>query len=191
MPRIHHATAKRAASLQIELTIDGDVVVATKGGTELARGTDAKAVLAEAEVMLGGKARAKAVRKVIKTAKKKAKSKRRAKSSEDEDEDGEGDEEEGDEEESKSIIKRKYRERYRPFHYTNGDDLAHKITEAVSEEDEAGDMKVSKKLLRDFAKANGCWDTRYNDMNIGMARMNVGNRLRARVRKGYVVVWTF
>lgn len=41
-----------------------------------------------------------------------------------------------------------------------------------------------------FAKANGCWDDKYSKLpNPGLVRMNVINRLRAKVRKGHKVIW--
>lgn len=44
--------------------------------------------------------------------------------------------------------------------------------------------------LKAFAVANGCWDDKYETLpNVGLRRMNVVNRLRAKVRKGYQVVW--
>lgn len=44
--------------------------------------------------------------------------------------------------------------------------------------------------LKAFALANGCWDDKYAAMpNVGLQRMNVVNRLRAKVRKGHKVKW--
>jgi hypothetical protein len=38
--------------------------------------------------------------------------------------------------------------------------------------------------------ANGCWDDKYGKLpNVGLVRMNVINRLRAKIRKGYEVKW--
>jgi hypothetical protein len=44
--------------------------------------------------------------------------------------------------------------------------------------------------LKAFAVANGCWDDKYGKLpNVGLVRMNVINRLRAKIRKGYEVKW--
>lgn len=44
--------------------------------------------------------------------------------------------------------------------------------------------------LKAFAVANGVWKAEYDVLpNPGLARMNVLNRLRARVRRGEAVVW--
>lgn len=40
-----------------------------------------------------------------------------------------------------------------------------------------------------FALNNNVWDERYEKLNRGMQRMNVINRLRAKVKKGQQVVW--
>lgn len=44
--------------------------------------------------------------------------------------------------------------------------------------------------LTAFAKANGCWNDKYDKLpNPGLIRMNVLNRLRAKVKKGHQVKW--
>jgi hypothetical protein len=40
-----------------------------------------------------------------------------------------------------------------------------------------------------FAKANDCWVPAYGSLNHGMARMNVANRLRAKIRKKAEIDW--
>lgn len=92
------------------------------------------------------------------------------------------DDEEGDE--GKSIIKAKYKSRYRPFKMTCGDELSQLISAHVTIEGH-----VDRDKLVRFAKINGCWDERYVRMGVGMVRMNVGNRLRAKVRHGHEVIW--
>lgn len=123
---------------------------------------------------------------------------------------GEGDEPEAEEadddsdaDQSKSIVKAKYKERYKPTKDKCGDDLSFQINEFVTvEDDETGDKKVSKKLLKAFAEANGCWRASYGSLvsrtggwNAGQARMHVGNRLRGKIRQTakagevYEIVW--
>lgn len=111
---------------------------------------------------------------------------------EDEDPDEEFEDEDLDEEtesEGKSVVKKKYKTIYRPHHATNGDDLVALIAEHVKEPGDDGRSVVSRKKLQSFAIANGCWDDRYAKLNTGLARMSVGNKLRAKVRKGHVIVW--
>lgn len=103
----------------------------------------------------------------------------------------EGDDDDSDADQSKSIVKAKYKTLYKPHKDRSGDELSHKINEHVSREDEeTGEMRISKDALRKFAQANGCWVASYGSLvsrtgswNAGMARMNVANRLRAKIRQ--------
>lgn len=108
-----------------------------------------------------------------------------------------------DADQSRSIVKAKYKERYKPTKDKCGDDLSFRINDHVTvEDDETGENRVSKKLLREFAEANGCWKPSYGSLvsrtggwNAGMARMNVANILRGKIRKAekageeFKVVW--
>jgi len=108
-------------------------------------------------------------------------------------------EEEEEAAEPRSVVKGKYKAKYKPTKQTCGDDLALRLKAHVEREDEeTGEMKVSLDALRTFAEANGCWKREYallrnanGSWNAGMARMNVANRLRAKVRKDteFEVVW--
>lgn len=91
-------------------------------------------------------------------------------------------------EEGKSVVKRAYKHRYRPFKMTCGDELSQLISAYVTVTDEDGKHIDAKKLVH-FAKKNGVWVDDYKNLNIGMQRMNVANRLRALVRKGHTVIW--
>ena len=63
------------------------------------------------------------------------------------------------------------------------DDLGARVTAALEHPTFAGSLKR-------FAKANGCWNDKYDKFpNPGLIRMNVVNRLRAKVRKGHKTVW--
>jgi hypothetical protein len=99
--------------------------------------------------------------------------------------------EEGEEEKkTSSIIKAKYKDKYKPTDMTCGDDLATQIREHIVEYSTDGKTEVvNKTKLKKFAQANGCWDPRYENLNVGQQRMNIGNRLRAKVRKGHEVKW--
>lgn len=96
------------------------------------------------------------------------------------------------ESEGRSIIKSKYRQIYRPHHNTNGDDLAQQLREYLVTEDQDGEERIDVELLVRFAKANDCWVESYSSLpNTGMMRLNIGNRLRAKVRKDpeYAIKW--
>lgn len=203
--KIHHNTLKKAAKFGITLAVVENEIEASKDGKVLASHMLGNVALEQAIVKLNGDApAAKPV---------KARKPRKVEQEDDGDGDDDGDDEsveelgdaveddepgeggeaaeaeEGDEE-GKSIVKRKYKEKYRPFKMTCGDDLSALIWKHVAREDEAGDMKVDAALLRGFARMNGVWDPKYAHLNVGMQRMNVGNKLRAKVRRdGYEVKW--
>lgn len=92
----------------------------------------------------------------------------------------------------RSIVKKKYKERYRPTKMTCGDDLAQRISKHVTYHDDDNDKPmIDKAKLQRFAEANGCWVPSYKSLNAGMQRMNVANRLRGIIRKDpkYKIVW--
>ena len=93
------------------------------------------------------------------------------------------DAEEEEEKESHSIVPPKYRARYKPFKDTNSDGLSEQIKAHVSAPNDAGELRISFSKLRRFAEANGCWSNDYSHLNHGQMKMNVTNRLRAKIRK--------
>ena len=201
--RIHHATLAKAKKFKITLTIEDNEVVATgPKGERLASGLQGNKVLEEAITKLTGKPAKGAVPK--KPAVKTLRGTKPAPfvEDEDEDEDEEGGEQETDEieaeaaddsdaDQGRSIVKSKYKQLYKPHKDKSGDQLSFRINEHVSyEDDETGEMRVSLDALRRFAEANKCWVETYSRLrsrtggwNAGMARMNVANRLRAKLRK--------
>lgn len=94
--------------------------------------------------------------------------------------------EEGDE--SKSVVKRKYKTAYRPFKAKCGDELSQLVTAHLMVKTEDG-VRIDKAKMVRFAKQNGAWDERYKFLNNGLARMSIVNRIRAKVKKGYEIVW--
>jgi hypothetical protein len=197
---IHHNTLKRATRNGIELVEKFLALTSTteframKDGVELARGAVAKDVLEQAIEKLNG------------AAKPARKSKAQREADEDEDYAGEGDdfeedevdpsddEEEAEEEvedsEGATVVKKKYKDAYRPHRMTCGDDLSTRISNHVMVVDEeTGERRIDQAKLRRFAIANEVWVQGYASLNVGMRRMNVANRLRAKVRKGYKVKW--
>lgn len=199
--RIHHATLAKAKKFSIALQVeDNEVVAVAKDGTRLASGLSGSKVLEEAITKQTGHPAKKAVAK-------KAKKVTAADLGEfeDDEEDQDGDEETGDEsdaladagdeiaqedeesdaDQSKSGVKQKYKQLYKPTKGRCGDELGEQITAHVLDQD----GKVSLTKLRRFAKANDCWVEAYASIpsrsgawNGGMARMNVANRLRAKLR---------
>lgn len=217
--KIHHATVKKAAKFHITLSIEDNEVVATaKDGTRLASGLQGNKVLEDAITRATGKP-AKgngatrslppthpAIRGAGKAVKKANKAARRAEVEAHSEEEAELDDEDGedsDAEQSKSIVKAKYKALYKPHKDKSGDDLSFEINKHCSRENaETGEMRIDRKALEKFAKANDCWVASYGSLvargggwNAGMARMNVANRLRAKVRRAkkddeiYEIVW--
>lgn len=99
----------------------------------------------------------------------------------------EADDDEG-ESEGRSVVKRTYKQRYRPFKSTCGDELAQLVAGHLKVKTEDG-VRIDTDRLRKFATANDCWQPGYSNLNVGMQRMNVVNRLRAKVKKGHDIVW--
>lgn len=195
MTKIHHNTAKKAKAHGITLEIDDHgEVVATIGSRRLASHLSGSICLEQAIAKLipGSKSPGTAGAAPKKPARKVAVENM---SDDDFDEDSEpvGDEtddvEEDENPEGASIVKRVYKTRYKPHRNTCGDSLSDQIYQHVAREDESGEMRVDATLLRQFARANDCWVPAYASLNIGQQRMNIGNRLRAKVRKGHVVAW--
>ena len=192
--RVHHNTTKRAVRAGIELVIDGDMVNAIHNGRTLARHADPKEALETALRELNGGTAPKRVRKPSKA--------RKSVDADEGDEDGEfdgeeaGDEEgeEGDEsdaDQGKSIVKQKYRKKYQPHKHTCGDSLTQQIRKEFMTKIDPDTKKAKFDFARfvRFAKANGVWVPAYGSLNHGMARMNVANRLRAKIRKKAEIDW--
>lgn len=113
-------------------------------------------------------------------------------------------EDDSDADQSRSVVKAKYKALYKPHKDKCGDDVSMQVNKHVSREDpETGEMRVNKKALEKFAKANGCWNpvyagfvSRTGGWNSGMAVMGVTNRLRGKIRQAtkagevFEVQWT-
>lgn len=173
--KIHHNTLKRAKSLGFEIVVDAE---------------DSFSVFANGEHLSTARTAKDAVDlAVLETSDEEE--------HDEEDLDGEPTEEEVDDEgegESKSIVKAKYKQKYRPTKMTNGDDLAQKIRAAfmTQKDEDTGKPRLDYKAFVKFAKANGVWSEAYATLpNHGMVRMNVANRLRAKIRndKEFEIQW--
>ena len=108
----------------------------------------------------------------------------------------EGLDEEGDEAEEgetggadKSVVKKKYKTEYKPHKMTCGDEFAARVTSYITVPHKGKKTRVDSQKLRKLAEANDCWDDRYEALNPGMQRMNVGNRLRNRFNKKQEIRW--
>lgn len=175
MPAIHHATAKKAAKLGLELIVQPDetVVAAVINGAVLATGINAKEALANAEAIINEEHDNEEDEAEVDT---------QANGSDVKESDDE--EATDDEPVERSIVKRKYRKRYQPTNRSCGDELAKLVSAHIRDDD-----VINEDRLVRFAKANDCWIDSYATLNVGQRRMNVGNRLRAKVRKGHEVIW--
>lgn len=190
--KIHHQTAKRARKHGIELTFVIDGFTASKNGVQLASNASAGVALEQAIAKLAPfPSLASSVKAVCKVRQNTEAYAKRSKARKPRDEDDEDDEPE-EQDEGKSIIKSKYKTKYRPWKMTCGDDLAQQLSKHLKVKDEDdGKMRVDAAKLKRFALANDCWDPKYAHLNVGMRRLNVANRLRAKIRKdGYKIVWS-
>lgn len=184
--KIHHNTLKKAKTHKIDLRVEDGEIVAYRGERRLASGMAGNVVLEVAIKLLAGD---DAQDKPAKTTRKLRKARDEDEGAEDEVEEGLDDAEGEDGGEERSIVKRKYRQQYKPFKHTNGDDLAMQLKKYLTIEAEDGSDMIDIVLLKRFAQANECWDAKYGSLNPGQQRMNVGNRLRSKVRKGHDIRW--
>lgn len=185
--RVHHNTVKKAKKFGITLEIIENDIVASKDGATLASGPVGNVVLDQAIAKLAPAKPEGLLRRAAKAVKKAVTRKVRDEDLEDgeffenDEYDAELAEEEG---EGHSVVKSKYKKKYRPFKMTNGDDIAQQVREHVMVKDEETNrLRLDHPKFLRFAKANGCWDPAYATLNHGMQRMNVVNRLRGKVRR--------
>lgn len=82
-----------------------------------------------------------------------------------------------------SIIKAKYRDRYKKTGYSCGDDIAYELR-AYTVILVDGRSRVSLGRLREVAVTNHIWRDSYAALNPGQQRMTIGNRLRAKLAEG-------
>lgn len=86
---------------------------------------------------------------------------------------------------SNSIVPLKFKARYKEHDGNCGDGMAEAFAEAVKD----GKGKTDPELLAKVAAANGIdLQARWGKLNLGQQRMNLGNVLRTRARKGEKVV---
>lgn len=199
MTKIHHNTLKKAAKYGLEFKWDNDgkAWYLERQGHVFGIATDPKDALDLAILTLNDeqqvipmkpkRARAEAAKKA-----KAARRKARKPAGDDMDEDGD----EGTE--LRSVIKAKYRVKYQPHKMTCGDELAQKVRAKFMtvKDPDTGKPRLDFDRFVDFAKRNECWVEGYRSLrnrdgsrNNGMIRMNVLNRLRARVGKGEEIRW--
>lgn len=181
MTTIHHAITKSAAKHGMTIEPRDDSFVVIRDGAEIAIGSSAKQALADALAVVAPKPAKKA--KSVKPAKaKKANTKGNGHDVDTDDDDEYG-------ERSNSVVKSKYREKYQPHKFTCGDTLALRLRKEFMRKNEDGKLRLDWPSFTKFAKANQVWVGEYMQLNPGMRRMNIINRLRARVRQGEKIVW--
>jgi hypothetical protein len=76
-------------------------------------------------------------------------------------------------------------ERFRAKH---GDSLRDDVAKRLKKTTTVND-RVDLAALRKLAERNGCWKAAYSHLNVGLARMTIGNKLRALARNGGKVKW--
>jgi hypothetical protein len=87
-----------------------------------------------------------------------------------------------------SIVPKRYKDQYAAHDGLCGDELSFRLTEAVSAQDKEGRRIVDPAKLRAVAARNGIdIDARWGSRNVGQQRMNLGNVLRARQKRGEAV----
>jgi hypothetical protein len=205
--KAHHNTLKKAKSYGIEMTVVENEIEARKDGVTLASGLAGNIVLDQAIAKLNGglpglKVKAVKSEKLAKPEPKPAKLVRSRKVQEEiedmddgdpDEEDIEGrdhqeDGEEGDEG-GGSIVKRRFREKYAEHGGNNGDSLAMQLSSAINVVDKEGKSQLDVAKARKVGEANQAWNENWLNLNPGQIRMCLGNRLRAKIRKGETVKW--
>jgi hypothetical protein len=191
MATIHHNTAKRAAAHQVVLTMVDGLCVASQGDVVLASHADPKIALDRA--LDGGDDSAEQAEVEVEQAEAEVEQVEQAEQAEvevevevEQAEHQPGDEYIG---KSASVVRNSYKLKYQPHGATCGDDLAYRLREDLKTIGDDGEERIDLERLLAFAIANDCWVSTYARLNPGMQRMNVVNRLRAKVRKGHEVVW--
>jgi hypothetical protein len=84
-----------------------------------------------------------------------------------------------------SVVQADFRARYAEHGGSSGDELSVRLRKHL----ETADGTIDLAKLRALAETNEVWSDRYSSLNAGMQRLNVGNRLRALVRRGGKVKW--
>lgn len=206
--RIHHTQQKQADKLGIALTKSDMDVTASKDGQAASAPSAGLAISAllkklgttTTSVMASLKSKPKKAKRKVGKSKSKFKCAECGSTKRESDgEDGGGfvcsgcgdDAAMDGDDDGKSVIKKKYRTAYRPHKMTCGDALSQQIrAEFMTVKDpDSNKKRLDWKRFTAFAKRNDCWSDGYAKLNAGMRRMNVVNRLRARIAAGTEVVW--
>lgn len=81
---------------------------------------------------------------------------------------------------TKSIVPTGFKDKYKAFGGSCGDEMAGVLAETVKGEK----GKVDIAALEEVMAQNGIDTDRWSNLNVGQRRMNLGNVLRARVKRG-------
>lgn len=182
--RIHHNTLKKALKFGIRLVAGDKAVTAFEGDVALATASDPKDALDLAIEALKDEDGADEAVEI--------------EAADDELDPSDDELQPADEDGGASVVKSKYQERYRPNKGHCGDDLAVKLRDTflTKENPDTGRRCLDFNAFVAFAKANEVWvesyrqlKDRHGNRNDGLIRMNVANRLRAKLRKGAKVKW--
>lgn len=90
---------------------------------------------------------------------------------------------------SGNVVPTEYRAKYGK-EQNCGDDLATALADYTNEPDDKGKPKCSPAMMQKVAEDNGVLDkfVGWSEKNLGMQRMNLGNVLRGKFRRGEVIM---
>jgi len=190
MAKLHHMITKQARKLGVSIALNNDDTMTFThdfSGFSVS-GTDGKALMAQIQNHIKSQVSTPATAPKAKKAAPKAKSKKARKAAT----------VNGDPEATKKTLKTgrsgvmvlKYHTEYMNKGGGSGDDLDVALREAVLKpvKDAKNKFALDWNALEDIADRHDVWNPSYKDLNPGMARMNVSNRLRAMLRHGEKVV---
>ncbi len=67
-----------------------------------------------------------------------------------------------------------------------GDDCGDAVAKRLAKLTRTKEGAVDRAALKQLASRNDCWQASYSNLNSGLLRMTISNRLRALARKGEV-----
>jgi len=191
MPKLHHMITKQARKLGVGIALNGDdtMTFTHEYSGKSFTGTDGKELIRQVQDHVKSLTNGATAPTPVKKAAKPAKAKKAAKAPK---------AVEGDPLATKKTLKTgrsgvmvlKYHNAYMNQGGGSGDDLDVAMRDAVLKpvKDAKNKFALDWNALEDIADRHDVWNPAYKDLNPGMARMNVSNRLRAMLRKGEKVV---
>ena len=180
MTTLHHMTSKLARKHGISIAINGDdtFTMTHDFSGKSVSGTDPKALV---QTLVDQTVPMKLTTKVINTGIKARDTRKKTKAGYDEN--GEPKVKKTLETGKSGVMFLKYHTSYMNKGGGNGDALDVALRDAVMKPGKKGEKSaLDWNALEDIADRHDVWNPKYRDLNAGMARMNVANRLRALIR---------